>query len=54
VAGFIIRDESPVASNWRAERTLRDYLVDNGSSRSPTSTRARSRGICGRAACCAA
>src|SRR5437867_6948240 len=30
VAGFIIRDESPVASNWRAERTLREYLVDNG------------------------
>jgi carbamoyl-phosphate synthase small subunit len=30
VAGFIIRDESPVASNWRADRTLRDYLVDNG------------------------
>jgi carbamoyl-phosphate synthase small subunit len=29
VAGFIIRDESPVASNWRADRTLRDYLVDN-------------------------
>src|SRR5438105_12862324 len=29
VAGFIIRDESPVASNWRAERTLRDYLVAN-------------------------
>jgi len=29
VAGFIIRDESPVASNWRAERTLRDYLVEN-------------------------
>src|SRR5438128_1704258 len=27
VAGFIIRDESPVASNWRAEGTLRDYLV---------------------------
>jgi carbamoyl-phosphate synthase small subunit len=27
VAGFIIRDESPVASNWRAEMTLRDYLV---------------------------
>jgi carbamoyl-phosphate synthase small subunit len=27
VAGFIIRDESPVASNWRAEATLRDYLV---------------------------
>jgi len=30
VAGFIIRDESPVASNWRAEQTLRDYLVANG------------------------
>ncbi|HEV3062968.1 MAG TPA: glutamine-hydrolyzing carbamoyl-phosphate synthase small subunit [Vicinamibacterales bacterium] len=30
VAGFIIRDESPVASNWRAEGTLRDYLVANG------------------------
>ena len=29
VAGFIIRDESPVASNWRSERTLRDYLVEN-------------------------
>jgi carbamoyl-phosphate synthase small subunit len=29
VAGFIIRDESPVASNWRAERTLHEYLVDN-------------------------
>ena len=27
VAGFIVRDESPVASNWRAEGTLRDYLV---------------------------
>jgi carbamoyl-phosphate synthase small subunit len=29
VAGFIIRAESPVASNWRAEATLRDYLVTN-------------------------
>ncbi len=27
VAGFVIRDESPVASNWRAQGTLRDYLV---------------------------
>src|SRR4029078_7154140 len=27
VAGFIIRDESPVASNWRAAGTLRDYLA---------------------------
>jgi carbamoyl-phosphate synthase small subunit len=29
VAGFIIRDESPVASNWRAGGTLREYLVAN-------------------------
>ncbi len=29
IAGFIIRDESPVASNWRSEGTLRDYLVAN-------------------------
>ncbi len=29
VAGFIIRDESPMASNWRAESTLREYLVAN-------------------------
>jgi carbamoyl-phosphate synthase small subunit len=29
VAGFIVRAESPVASNWRAEGTLRDYLVAN-------------------------
>jgi carbamoyl-phosphate synthase small subunit len=30
VAGFIIREESPVASNWRANGTLRDFLVRNG------------------------
>jgi carbamoyl-phosphate synthase small subunit len=30
VAGFIVREESPVASNWRAEGTLRDYLVTHG------------------------
>src|SRR5262245_11797109 len=29
VAGFITRDESPMAGNWRAESTLRDYLVAN-------------------------
>jgi carbamoyl-phosphate synthase small subunit len=29
VAGFIIRDESPVASNWRSDMTLREYLVAN-------------------------
>lgn len=26
-AGFIIREESPIASNWRADGTLRDYLT---------------------------
>jgi carbamoyl-phosphate synthase small subunit len=30
IAGFIIRDESPVASNWRAQGTLREYLAANG------------------------
>jgi carbamoyl-phosphate synthase small subunit len=30
VAGFIIREQSPVASSWRADSTLRDYLVRNG------------------------
>src|SRR6266545_1469417 len=30
IAGFIVREESPVASNWRAHGTLRDYLVANG------------------------
>lgn len=30
VSGFIIREESPVASNWRADGTLREYLVKNG------------------------
>src|SRR5437773_9390113 len=30
VAGFIMREESPVSSNWRASGTLRDYLVANG------------------------
>ncbi|MBI4485628.1 MAG: glutamine-hydrolyzing carbamoyl-phosphate synthase small subunit [Acidobacteria bacterium] len=29
VAGFIVREESPVASNWRSEGTLREYLVAN-------------------------
>ncbi len=29
VAGFIVRSESPVASNWRADGTLRDYLSRN-------------------------
>jgi carbamoyl-phosphate synthase small subunit len=30
VAGFVIRDESPIASNWRAQGTLRDYLTRHG------------------------
>jgi carbamoyl-phosphate synthase small subunit len=30
VAGFVMRDPSPVASNWRADGTLRDYLVRHG------------------------
>lgn len=27
VAGFIIREQSPIASNWRSEGTLREYLT---------------------------
>jgi carbamoyl-phosphate synthase small subunit len=27
VAGFVMRESSPVASNWRADQSLRDYLV---------------------------
>jgi len=27
VAGFVIRDESPIASNWRSNQSLRDYLI---------------------------
>jgi carbamoyl-phosphate synthase small subunit len=30
VAGFIVREASRVASNWRADGTLRDYLTANG------------------------
>ncbi len=30
VAGFVMRQTSPVASNWRAESTLRDYLIHHG------------------------
>jgi carbamoyl-phosphate synthase small subunit len=29
VAGFIVREQSPIASNWRSDATLRDYLVRN-------------------------
>src|SRR5687767_12675057 len=27
VAGFVMREASPLASNWRAQGTLRDYLI---------------------------
>ncbi|MGE3275676.1 MAG: glutamine-hydrolyzing carbamoyl-phosphate synthase small subunit [Vicinamibacterales bacterium] len=27
VAGFVMRDPSPIASNWRSQSTLKDYLV---------------------------
>jgi carbamoyl-phosphate synthase small subunit len=30
VAGFIVRSESPMASNWRADGTLGEYLETNG------------------------
>jgi carbamoyl-phosphate synthase small subunit len=30
VAGFVIRELSPVVSNWRADRSLADYLLRNG------------------------
>jgi len=30
VAGFVIRELSPVVSNWRADHTLADYLEKNG------------------------
>src|SRR6516165_5912220 len=30
VAGFVVRDESPIASNWRAEESLDAYLARHG------------------------
>ncbi|HXJ74684.1 MAG TPA: glutamine-hydrolyzing carbamoyl-phosphate synthase small subunit, partial [Candidatus Dormibacteraeota bacterium] len=30
VTGFVIRELSPVVSNWRADRTLAEYLEQNG------------------------
>ena len=30
VAGFVIRELSPVVSNWRADRSLHEYLEQNG------------------------
>jgi carbamoyl-phosphate synthase small subunit len=30
VAGFVMREESRIASNWRADSTLREYLVQHG------------------------
>jgi carbamoyl-phosphate synthase small subunit len=30
VAGFVVREASPLASNWRARATLGDYLAEHG------------------------
>ena len=30
VAGFVVREMSPVASNWRAGQTLQAYLIEHG------------------------
>ena len=30
VSGFVVRDPSPIVSNWRAERSLEDDLVEQG------------------------
>ena len=30
VAGFVMREQSPIASNWRADGTLREYLERHG------------------------
>jgi carbamoyl-phosphate synthase small subunit len=30
VAGFVVREVSPVVSNWRADHSLADYLKENG------------------------
>ena len=30
VAGFVVREASPIASNWRATGTLREYLSEHG------------------------
>jgi carbamoyl-phosphate synthase small subunit len=30
VSGFVVRNPSPVVSNWRADKSLEDDLIDNG------------------------
>ena len=30
VAGFVVREASPIASNWRSTGTLREYLTEHG------------------------
>src|SRR5579859_4480415 len=30
VSGFVVRELSPVTSNWRADHSLNDYLAENG------------------------
>jgi len=41
VAGYVVRDPSPVASSWRARRSLDDELAGQGVSGSAASTPAR-------------
>jgi carbamoyl-phosphate synthase small subunit len=38
VAGFVVRDASPIASSWRAEESLDAYLARHGVWASPTAT----------------
>ena len=30
VAGFVVRNPSPIASNWRSEKSLEQELIDSG------------------------
>lgn len=30
VAGFVVRDASPVVSNYRSQKSLQEYLIENG------------------------
>src|ERR1051326_8054582 len=36
VAGFVIRELSPIVSNWRAEHSLAEYLAQHGLPRLPS------------------
>ena len=54
VAGFIVREESPIASNWRSEQSLHDYLVDHRIVAIADIERAPSPASSGRPASCGA